>query len=232
MNNHYLFPLHLGEDNSIKNMNATRCSTYQENTKINKLQREKNNKINQTNEKETNKYVKQDIELQDTLDKCEDIINNLNTENKQQKVWKMGIHNKLNKVKKKIEQSVLENKGSLKLNESNDCKLSELLATSLKHTEELLKIMREIKIDFDTNNMQKYSSCLSSVESDIVLERPITLMDEMKNKLNELAKYMIHINKRIKNNETKRSREISNLKSTNCILSELCDTIGKKISEV
>lgn len=191
------------------------------------------NKINQMNEKETNNYEKQGIELQDTLNECEDTINNLNnTENKQQKFWKMGIHDKLNKMKKKVEQSVLDSKGSLKFNEINDCKLGELLATSLKHTEEWLKIMREIKNDLDTNNMQKYSSCSSSVESDSILERPVTLMGEMKNKLNELTEYMILINKKVKNNETKRSREISNLKNTNYILSDLCDIIGKKISEV
>jgi len=142
--------------------------------------------------------------------------------------------NELNAAKKKVEQSIKESKESLKLNDYNECKLSELLATCLKHTDEWLKVMQKIKKDIDINNRIKCSSnsfCNSSIQSENDFERPTIIVKEIKKKLNELTEYIINMNNKVKKNKCKRSREITRLKNTNCMLTKLCDIIAKKISD-
>lgn len=142
--------------------------------------------------------------------------------------------NKLNAAKKKVEQSLKESKESLKLNDYNECKLSELLADCLKHTDEWLKVMQKIKKDIDVNNQIKCSSnsfCNSSIQSENDFERPTIIVKEIKKKLNELTEYMINMNNKVKKNKCKRSREITRLKNTNCMLTTFCDIIAKKISD-
>lgn len=172
---------------------------------------------------------KQEMQLHETLNKCGDLLNHLNNnENKSNKSRKKGMQYELNTMKKKIDQSIKESKESLKINDYSECKLSELLATCLKHTEEWLKIMKKIKKDLE--NPKKYSSN-SSTQSESDLERPIVIVRGIKNKLNELTQYMVCLNEKVKNSKVKRSQEISHLKKTNTILSELCDTISRKIGD-
>jgi hypothetical protein len=160
----------------------------------------------------------------------------LNIDNKHEQLCKNGMHNtyELNTAKKKVEQSIKESKDFMKLNDYNEYKLSELLATCLKHTDEWLKVMQKIKKDIDLNNLNRCSSNSfydSSIQSENDFERPTIILKEIKKKLNELTEYIININNKVKNNKSKRSREISTLKNTNCMLTKLCDKIAKKISD-
>lgn len=142
--------------------------------------------------------------------------------------------NELNTVKKKVEQSIKESKNSLKSNGYNEHKLSELLATCLKHTDEWLKVMQKIKKDIEVNKLYKYSSnsfCNSSIQSENDFERPTIIVKEIKKKLNELIEYITNLNNKVKNNKSKRSREISTLKNASCMLSKVCDIIAKKIGD-
>jgi len=213
----------------------------QEKANIYETQRGKNDRINQINEKDKNRFNniidKQEIQFHETINKCEDLLNNLNIkDNKHEQLSKKAMHNmnELENVKQKVVQSIKESKESLKLNDYNEYKLSELLKTCLKHTDEWLKAMQKIKKDIDVNNLNKCSSnsfCNSSIQSEYDFERPTIIVKEIKKKLNELTEYMITINNKVKNNKLKRSREISTLKNTNYMLSKLCDSIAKKIND-
>ncbi|VVC26773.1 Hypothetical protein CINCED_3A017685 [Cinara cedri] len=168
----------------------------------------------------------QDISFQESLNKCEQVINQLNIENdKNKKSWNKGIQNELKYVKKKVEQSISESKESLKVNESNDYKLGESLETCLKNIENWLKVIK--KINNCLMRRKKHSS-YSSIPSENNIEGPIIMIKGIKKKLNELTEYMININKKIKNNKLKHSQEILNLKNK---LSELLDTIAKQITD-
>jgi len=204
----------------------------QENMNKYQSQKFKDNKINKKDIHQFGNIIEQrGLQLRETLSKCEDVLNNLNSkDSKHQKSWKIGMHNGLNIKKNKVEQSSIESKESLKTIRYNECKLSELLATCLKHTEEWVKIMKRIKKELDTNNPKKYSSN-SSIQSESELERPVTMVKGIRKKLNELTEYMVNINEKIKNHKNKRSRQISNLKDTNYMLSELCNTIARKIND-
>lgn len=180
---------------------------------------------------------KPESKFHETIKTCEELLNSLNIkDNKHEQFFKNGMHNmnELNTVKKKVEQSIKESKESFKLNNYDEHKLSELLTTCLKHTDEWLKVMLKIKKDIDRGNLNKCSSnsiCNSSIQSEYDFERPTIIVKEIKKKLNELTEYIININNKVKNNKSKRSREISNLKNANCMLIKLCDTITKKISD-
>ncbi|XP_022160572.1 uncharacterized protein LOC111026749 [Myzus persicae] len=212
----------------------------QEKGNIYETQREQNDRINQINVKDKNQFNniidKQESQFHETLNRCEELLNSLNINNKHEEFCKKGMNNmnELNIAKKKVEQSIKESKESLKLNDYNEYKLSELLATCLKHTDEWLKVMQKIKKDIDVNNLTKCSSnsfCNSSIQSENDFERPTIIVKEIKRKLNELTEYMINMNNKVKNNKCKRSREITTLKNTNFRLTKLCDIIAKKISD-
>lgn len=174
---------------------------------------------------------KQELQYQKSFDKCENVLSCLNTRgSEQQNSKKREINNELNSIKKKVEQSIMASKESLRTNKYNDYKFSELLSTCMKHTEEWLKIMNKIKNDLDTNNPKIYSSN-SSIQSESDFKQPVNMVKGIKNKLNELTEYMININDKIKSHKIKRSQQILILKKTNCVLSELCDTIIKKIND-
>ncbi|XP_025198342.1 uncharacterized protein LOC112596775 [Melanaphis sacchari] len=225
-----------------------KCSKFN-NKEINSKKRslelnkcELNNKYSNaiTQEKDKSQFSnvinKQESQFHETLNKCEELLNCLNTDNKHEQFCKKEMHNinELNTVKKKVEQSIKESKDSLKFNDYNEYKLSELLATCLKHTDEWLKVMQTIKKDIDINNLHKCSSnsfCNSSIQSENDFEQPTIIVKEIKKKLNELTEYIVNINNKVKNNKSKRLREISTLKNTNCMLTKLCDKIAKKISD-
>lgn len=173
---------------------------------------------------------KQELQCHKNLDKYENLLSFLNTRDSDQQSKKREIKNELNSIKKKVERSITASKESLKTNKYNDYKCSELLSTCMKHTEEWLKIMNKIKNDIDTNDPKIYSSN-SSIQSENDLKQPVNMIKGIKNKLNELTEYMININDKIKSHKIKRSQQILILKRTNCVLSDLCDTIVKKIND-
>lgn len=161
---------------------------------------------------------------------CEEIINNLKTlrtkDNKSKKSWKKGMH-ELHTTKIFLENSINESKESLKVYEHNECKFKELLKDCLKCTEEWYENLKKIKKDLEKNYFKKYSSSSSS-QSESDLENTVVIAKELKKKLNELTECMV-IDEQNKNKKTKHTREISNLKNTICILSNLCDQFIKKI---
>ncbi|KAF0767565.1 kinetochore protein SLK19-like isoform X2 [Aphis craccivora] len=212
----------------------------QDNVSIYKTQKEKNDRINQINEQEKSRFSnileKQESRFHEILNKCEELLNSLNIDNKHEQFCKKGMHNinELNTVKKKVEQSIKESKDSLKSSGYNEHKLSELLATCLKHTDEWLKVMQKIKKDIEVNKLYKCSSnsfCNSSIQSENDFERPTIIVKEIKKKLNELIEYITNMHNKVKNNKSKRSREISTLKNASCVLSKVCDIIAKKIGD-
>ncbi|XP_026817440.1 uncharacterized protein LOC113556594 [Rhopalosiphum maidis] len=225
------------ELNKCESFNKYSNTNIQEKTNIYKTQREQNDRINQISEKDKNQFSnildKQESQFCEILNKCEELLNSLNIDNKHEQFCKNGMHNiyELSSAKKKVEQSIKESKDFLKLNDYNEYKLSELLATCLKHTDEWLKVMQKIKKDIDLNNLNRCSSnsfCDSSIQSENDFETPTIIVKEIKKKLNELTEYIIKLNNKVKNNKSKRSREISTLNNVNCMLTKLCDKIAKK----
>lgn len=211
----------------------------QENDNIDETPREQNDRKNQINEKDNNKFNniidKQESQFLKTLTKCEELLNSLNINNKHEEFCKKRMNmNELNTAKNKVEQSIKESKESLRLNDYNEYKLSELLENCLKHTNEWLKVMQKIKKDIDVNSLTKCSSnsfCNSSIQSENDFERPTIIVKEIKNNINELTEYMINMKNKVKKNKCKRSREMTTLKSTNLRLTKLCDIIERKISD-
>lgn len=190
--------------------------------------------MSQTKEKRIVKpqsqYVKNDTKLQENFNKREDnVSNSLKIKNnKNQNSWKSDIHNELNIVKKKIEQ-FRDSKELSVANECNEYYLKKLLASCLDHTNSCIKMMKIIKTYFDANNIKKNSSN-SSIQSESELEQQAAMMkvNAIKKQLNELTDNVNCIYETIKYKKNKRSREISNLKNTNCMLSDLCDIIANK----
>jgi len=211
----------------------------QEKGNIYETPKEQNNRINQINEKDNNQFNniidKQESQFHNTLSKCEELLNRLNINNKHEEFCKKGMNmNELNTAKKKVEKSIKESKESLRLNDYNEHKLSELLENCLKHTNEWLKVMQKIKKDIDINSLTKCSSnsfCNSSIQSEYDFERPTIIVKEIKKNLNDLTEYMTNMNNKVKKNKCKRSREMTTLKNTNFRLTKLCDIIAKKISD-
>lgn len=176
--------------------------------------------------------VKNDLKLQENLNRREDnmsISNNVKN-NKNQNFWNSDLHNELNMVKKKIEQAIRDSKEPSITNECNEYYLKKLLASCLDHTDSCIKMMKIIKTYFDVNNINKNSSN-SSIQSENDSEQHAAMMKvyAIKKQINELTDNVNGIFERIKyNKKNKRSREISNLKTTNCMLSELCEIIANK----
>lgn len=197
------------------------------------LKNDPTNKINEQNiDQFENVLDKQETKYHKTTDECDELLSHLNSKvNKHEKSRKHETNgNELRIKKKKGEISSIASRESLKTNNYHECRMRELLTACLKHTEEeWLKIMKKIKKELDTNDSKLYSSC-SSIQSENDLERPIIMVKGIKKKLNDLQQYMINENEKIKHLKIKRSQEVSNLKATNLMFSELCDTFGKKIN--
>lgn len=220
----------------IKNKNRPRSSINKEYRSTYKLHKETNKMHEKDNGQFSDILNEKELQYHDTNNKCQYLLNTLNIKDCKHKLpLKKGMQNEVSSTKKKIEQTIKESRESSKINEYNECKFSELLSTCLKYNEKSSKIMKQIKKDLNIDNPKKFSSnsisnsTNSSTQSENDLEIPFIMMQEIKNKLNELKQYMIKRNENIRNNKTKRVQEMSNPKNTNCNLSELCDALKKVI---
>lgn len=204
---------------------------YMNTCQLRDLKYDRTNQINEQSVDQFENVLDKQAKYRKTIDECDELLSNLNSkDNKHEKSRKHGTHNELSIKKKKGEISSVASKESLKTNNYYECRIRELLTTCFKYTEEeWLKIMKKIKKELDTNDSKLYSSG-SSIQSENDLERPIIMVKGIKKKLNDLQQYMINENEKIKRLKIKRSREVSNLKATNLMFSELCDTFEKKIN--
>lgn len=177
-----------------------------------------------------NTLDKQVSKCYETIKKCDDFSNYLNKESRNQKVRMRGLYNEMHTTKNN-EHLIMDSRESLKSKKFDECKISELLISCSKHTEDWLKVMKKIKKDLDINNSKTCSSN-SSIKSENDLERPLIIVKGIKKNLTDLTEYIIHLlNEKMKNEKIKSSRDIlSNLKDTNCRLSELCDTLVQQMN--
>lgn len=145
-----------------------------------------------TIEDENVSNTQDNISFQESLKKCEQVLNKFNIDrNRMKRSWNKEIQDELKNVRKQVEQSISESKESLKINEHNDHELKELLENCLKNTTEWLKTIQKI---IKCIMRRKNCSSNSSVSSENDTEQLLLKARRIKKKLNELTKYMINTN--------------------------------------